>query len=252
MVGLIRKKGRWRWAAFGKHPVGGDYLKAGEITPLLKSFSLWMAKGYSGLTQNEKSSLVFYWRFWARGPNRELLCGIIRSSSDKYGRSYPLLLIGSGRKGFISKEWDLIPYACEKPWMELEALGKREFRNIRELRKELKRISEPENDIESLVLKSEICRGKKIDFDTGINSDFMNKMNNPDGLIRAGSFTVNLGKDDIEKGTAPVAKLLALLKRRTGSEPGVVLLGGPPSRKRLICLKRNLVIDDFKVICGYD
>ena len=251
MFGLINGKDNWKWAAFGKHPFGGDFLKAGDITPLLKSFSQWVDKGHSGLSRREKSDLSFSWRFWAKGPNKELICGIIQSSVDKYGRQYPLLIIGSGLRQSLNKNWHLIPYACEKSWEQLERFQRNEFKNIKELKRELKKSTAPADNLQELVEISDAFRNVKIeDSEKGSNSDFMNKMNNIEALARVSSFTVHIDIGEKDRALVPASKLLLLLKTRSGVEPDVVFLGESDDEKRLFCLKRSLTIDDFRKLCG--
>lgn len=251
MFGLIIAKKNWKWAVFGKHPVAGDFLKTGDTTPLLKSFSKWMEKGFSRLSADQKHALVFFWKFWAKGPNGELICGTLQSSVDKYGRHYPLLIIGSGKVQGMMKNWDLLPYACEESWKFLEGFPKKTFRNLKDLKRELKKINPPVTNWPFLIKKSEKFRFVKIeDFEKGINSDLMNKMNNIEGLARLNSFSVVIDSGGEKKNLVSLAKLLLLLKNRSKVEPDVVFLGGTKEENKLICLKRTLIVDDFKAISG--
>ncbi len=249
MFGLITLKHDWKWAAFGKHPVAGDFLKTGGVTPLLKSFSSWMEKGFSELSSNDKKTFIFSWRFWAKGPNGELICGLLKSSEDKYGRKYPLLLIGSGKVQGLLKHWDLIPYACESLWCELETIADKSLRNVKDLNRELKKINPPDTDLLILNEKSEKLQLVKMD-DLGIDqkSDFMNKMNNIEGLARLTSFSVVIDIGDKQRMLVPVAKLLLLLKKRSKSEPEVVCFGGTGDENRMLCFKRTLGLEDFKLL----
>jgi len=242
----LKSKQDFNWAIFGKHPVAGDFLKAGHPTPVLNSFAKWMDKGHSQLGGDKESNPVLGWRFWAKGPNKELICGILQSSEDKYARKYPLLVIGSGKNPELIKNWHLIPYACEGSWQQLAKLVNKKFQNIKELKKYLKKTAAPENNIQFLVEKNEKYRNVVLKSDPKIrHSDFMNKMNNIEALTRRESFSVHIDVGDEKAPLVPVSKLFFLLKKRSSVAPQAVFWGGGGNTKSLLCLKRQLAIEDF-------
>ena len=76
-------EGSWQWAAFGKHPVAKDFFRVGQSGPLAKDFSQWVDRGYQLLGVRKKSSFCS-WRFWTRGPKRDVLgCGVVRDDREQ-------------------------------------------------------------------------------------------------------------------------------------------------------------------------
>jgi hypothetical protein len=60
-------------------------------------------------------------RFWTRGAGKDaLVCGLVKDSSDRIGRPYPFLIMGTGTLPGWEEHWDLIPPACERIWREME------------------------------------------------------------------------------------------------------------------------------------
>jgi type VI secretion system protein VasJ len=137
----------WQWAAFGKHPAARDYFRLGENHPLIKGFSDWIENGYQFLTEKKRAPAGPYaWRFWARGSNREnLVCGLVRDSSDSLGRPYPLLIIGTGLLRGWNEYWDVLPFVCEGTWNQMESLSARTFSDLEHFGDEMGRINPPQS-----------------------------------------------------------------------------------------------------------
>jgi type VI secretion system protein VasJ len=112
---------------------------------LIKGFSDWVEIGYQIWTSKRlTSSGPFAWRFWARGGQKEnIVCGLIRDSSDGLGRPYPLLIIGTGPLNGWEKNWDLLPFACEGTWNQMESLSIRMFTDLQQWTEEVDRIPSP-------------------------------------------------------------------------------------------------------------
>jgi type VI secretion system protein VasJ len=91
----------WQWAAFGKHPAAKDYFRLGENTPFFEGLFTWIEDGYQLLTTKEITAPEFCsWRFYAKAPGKEsLVCGVVRVSSDSFGRPFPLVITGIGSYG---------------------------------------------------------------------------------------------------------------------------------------------------------
>ncbi len=251
MFGLIKPKKSFKWAFFGKIPIAGDYLTFGRPTPLLVSFAKWIEKGYFEFSSDKKNNLYFSWRFWAKGPNKELVCGIIQSSADKYNRQYPLLIIGSGKILLLNKNWAITPYACNGTWEQLELIAKNHICSIRAVKRSLKTIKPPVSDVSDLSLASENFQSIKIKpGNTMKQSDLLNKMNNIEGVSRLKDFTVQLDDNNMKSSLVAIVKLLLLLKSKSPVSPDVVFWGGNKESEKLYCLKRALNISDFQKICG--
>jgi len=248
VAGLIWRQ-KWSWYLAGKHPIAGDYLGLGKPTPLLKGFSGWMEKGYEGVDRKADPQAHMAWRFWARGPNGELVCGMIKESRDNHGRRYPLMIVGAGPVAERSRHWDLLPYACRDTWKALETLGGRTIIRIQELKRRVAgiRFSEPRWD--KLYRKRETEKGRLILQDGNQRtSGFMDKMNNIEGLARQDHFLVPLEVCEGEGELALAAKLLRLLKSRSVLEPAMVFIGGSETDRYLMCLKRPLMLEDFDTL----
>jgi type VI secretion system ImpM family protein len=249
VFGLIKEKQAWRFAAFGKHPSAGDYISLGAPTPLLKGFSSWMEKGYGQIPPELRSQQGLDWQFWARGPNAKLICGLLTSSRDKHGRPYPLMIAGEGRVPESVKDWDLIPLACAVTWRHLARLHDEHLDTIKALKRRVARIKGPESPWAGFREQRDAVKNMEISPTLpGTHSDFMNKMNNVDGLARKKRFFLGLDVGDPNDCLVPVTKFLILLKNRSKIGPGTAFLGGNGRRKRLYLLNDSLDMDDFMVL----
>ena len=246
MFGLIKEQNRWDFAAFGKHPLTGDYLSLGSTTPLLTGFSLWMEQGYSRLPREKRARTDLFWRFWAKGPNSKLVLGILKSSTDKLGREYPLLIIGEGKALDMAANWDLIPFACEKTWRFLEKVSVKKWATIEKFNQGLMKIRGPKDTWTAFLEKKQRIQSIELSPHRNENySDFMNKMNNVDGLTRLDRFSIRIDVGQPNDYIIPVVKLLTLLKHRSKTEPGTVFIGGGGDVKQMRYLKQSPVTDDF-------
>ena len=145
MLGVIRFTSTWDWTAFGKHPALKDYFRSGARERVVKSFAEWVRTGFQmAAAQKDPLSSLCSWRFWVRGPQKEMLaCGLLRDSSDSLGRRYPIFFLGSGALQDWEEHWDLLPLACETSWVQMEHLSIRRFSSLKELEKELRQIQPP-------------------------------------------------------------------------------------------------------------
>lgn len=146
MLDSIEDEQNWQWAAFGKHPTAKDYFRLGEETPFVEGLFGWVEKGYQLLTANENSTPDFCsWRFWGREVGKNtLVCGVVRVSSDSLGRPYPLVIMGAGPLRNWQENWDLIPFAAERSWRQIEYLGANLFTNFKKLEEEIRTIRPPD------------------------------------------------------------------------------------------------------------
>lgn len=246
MFGLIKDKNHWDFAVFGKHPAAGDYLSLGHVTPLLNGYSSWMEKGYGQVAPGLKDTSDLAWKFWAKGPNGKLICGILKNSRDKHNRPYPLMVTGEGRLPEAAREWDLIPFALEKTWALMKGMGGQGAESIKDLKRILSKIKGPSQSSEKWRKAREQVKGLPLPLARpGMNSDFMNKMNNVDGLSRKDHVNVWIDVGKPVEAMIPVSKFLILMKTRTKIEPGTVFIGGGKRIKRMVLLRRSLAMDDF-------
>lgn len=135
----------WQWSISGKHPIAPDFFKLGDDLPLFKLFSDWVEKGYQMFLKEESSPRALHsWRFWARGSQKEyLVCGVVRDSSDRVGRPFPLLILGTGLLPGWEEHWELLPLACEKVWNQIEYLSAFAGSDLKKLREELSHLRPP-------------------------------------------------------------------------------------------------------------
>ncbi len=145
MLGSVRSKEPWVWSAFGKHPSARDFFMVGSETPLVSAFSGWIQSGYEDLISRYGRCPEFYsYRLWAKGIKKNhILIGLLKGSSDRIGRCYPLMIAGTGELKGWEKEWDLMPFACESLWSRLEYLATRSWRDVEYLQEEIQILSPP-------------------------------------------------------------------------------------------------------------
>jgi len=169
-LGTVESSSQWHWIAYGKHPVAGDFFGLGEKAGILHAFSDWMEKGYHALAaQRPFPATLFSWRFWAKGSGKQsLVCGLVKDSTDRVGRPYPLLIAGTGPLKGWQERWDLLPFACERSWNQIESLSIRRFQDLKQLQEEIRKIRGPapqwpEYDAERKNLeKSELISGSGV------------------------------------------------------------------------------------------
>ena len=111
MLGSLKSSAGWKWTAFGKHPVAGDYFYAGADDPFFQAFSGWVENGYRQISTERKNATDLYsWRFWAKGAQKDtLVYGVGRDSFDTIGRPYPLVIMGTGTLADWHRNWEILP-----------------------------------------------------------------------------------------------------------------------------------------------
>jgi type VI secretion system protein VasJ len=236
MLGSIGAAHTWQWAAWGKHPVAGDYFGVGQKGPLVKAFFDWVEKGYQSLsTQQHGATNARSWRFWARGPKGEtLLCGIGRDSSDRVGRPYPLLIIGIGPLEGWEHQWDLLPLACEQTWGQMEYLSAARFTTFKEFEDGVHVIRPPDATWSEFLTQ----RG-------GLGAESGGLEDKVSSLSQKRDFLVPLDGGPSDDPQTLTVLWHALLKTHTSEVPNVVFMGGASDKTYLAVFKRALVPNDF-------
>jgi type VI secretion system protein VasJ len=145
MLGSMKSSPAWKWAAFGKHPVAGDYFNAGPDDPFFKAFSGWVENGYRQVCSGRKSSTELYsWRFWAKCHQKDsLMCGVLRDSFDTIGRPYPLVVMGAGVLPDWQRHLALLPFALEKAWIQMEYLVTKRYIDFSQMETDIRRLPVP-------------------------------------------------------------------------------------------------------------
>ncbi len=249
MLGLIASQNSWHWAGCGKHPVARDYFRVGLTDPLVKAFFDWVEKGYKILGSKDRpSSELCSWRFWARGARREtLVCGVGRDSSDSLGRPYPLLIMGTGPLEGWEDQWDLLPFACEKTWSQMEYLSTKKFADLRELEYQVRTVEPPyPNWSEFMSERRNLGEHYSSSRDMASSSDTRDLGKKIANLSRSPLFSVPLKSGPLDDPFTLAGVCHLLLKEvSSASMPNVVFWGGTPDETYLAVFKRPLMPDDF-------
>jgi len=247
-LGTITSNQFWRWAAFGKHPVASDFFGLGEDIPLTKGFSNWIQKGYETLISKKSASAGIYaWRFWVRGSQKEnIACGVIRDSSDSVGRPYPLLIIGTGPLPGWEENWDLLPFACERTWDQIEYLSALVANDFKKLEVEVHHIKSPRPEWPEFILKRRSLEDLWSNSNANnISSNLKNMERQTAGTSDKAELIVRLNEDSLNDQFAQVSLWHYLLKNYMKAAPNAIFMGGTLDRIYLALFRRPLTTADF-------
>ncbi len=245
MLGTIDSNQYWEWAAYGKHPVSGDYFRLGAAFPLGKGFSDWVERSYP-LVQSPRSLSfnAYSWRFWSKGPEREhLTCGLVRDTMDRVGRPYAILILGYGSLSDWEGHWDLIPWACERTWSQMEHISTRMFRDLKQLEDEIRAINPPKADWSEFGRFNEEVvddpSGQRIPDEIRISpSEFIQNIKESEAFL-----------DLNQKPTKDYPRLIHLchkaIKDQRKEVPKTVFMGGNSLKTYLAIFRRPLGTEDF-------
>jgi type VI secretion system protein VasJ len=237
----------WRFAAFGKHPVTGDYFSLGQEFPLLKGFSNWVEKGYQLIVSKRGSFLNLYsWRFWAKGSQREILaCGLVRDSSDSVGRPYPILIMGTGPLNGWESDWDLLPLACERTWNQMESISTRVFSDVKYLEDEIQYIKPPQSQWSELIKMTRESGEVEPVSQENESSVAENKMSRIISMAGEMEIFIPLDETPFKDHFIAVHRCHSLLKAHRAEIPKTVFMGGNQERTYLALFRRPLIVQDF-------
>jgi len=233
----------WIWAAYGKHPVARDYFGIGRESPLNRGFSDWVEKGYPLITSKKDARpRLSSWRFWARGPGRDgLACGLVRDSTDRVGRPYPLLIIGTGPLKGWEEHWELLPFACERTWEQIEYLSALIVTDLKKLEAEVQNIRPPCPDWPEYESRREEVR-KEFASDSGLGPEDTGEAVK---LLEKTELFITLddgaGRDQI----ARIGFWHWFFRARMTAIPNVVFMGGSFEKVCLALYRRPLAPSDF-------
>jgi type VI secretion system ImpM family protein len=140
----MKKQTQWQWFAWGKHPGMEDFVWAGTQTKLFKRFTKWVDNGFARLNAGSRlRARHCSWRFWTKGTGQQVVCGLVRNSSDVHGRHFPLLYVGAGDLEFWAGNCSMLPFAFESVWKNFEYVASARFDTIRQLNDSLQLIPQP-------------------------------------------------------------------------------------------------------------
>lgn len=204
---------------------------------MVDRFVEWMEKGYGslGVARKPSASTARSYRFFARGPGKDLLaCGVVRDSVDAVGRPYPLLLAGCGPLAGWEQRWDLLPLACERTWMQMESSR---AGDVAQLGTWVHAIRPPEGDWAGL----EARRGAARDSGGGFAERIV------EALGRPGEVTAVEAAGSEDPGVAASRAFCAARERRL-SPPSAVFIGGTFERTVVALFNRPLAAADFRAL----
>lgn len=250
MLGFLKSEQYWYWAAYGKHPVSKDFFRLGRDFPLMKNFSDWVEKGYGMLTSKNKTThKTCSWRFWAKGTRKEaLICGLVRDSSDRLGRPYPLLIMGTGNLNDCEEQWELLPFACEKTWNHIEYLSAQLYNDLKKLEVEILNIRPPYSAWLEFKTKTE----NNVDFhktpDNTASQCLKDFKAMASGLSKKTECMISLDDKLFHNQTELIYHWHLLFKTHQSSIPNAIFMGGTMENTYLVFFRRPLTPSDFAML----
>jgi len=238
----------WQWAAFGKHPAAKDYFQIGESTPFLEGLFTWIEDGYQLLTAKETAAPDFCsWRFCVKAAGKEsLVCGVVRVSSDSFGRPYPLVITGVGSLKNWQDNWDLLPFACEKTWSQIEYLASNLFPDLKKLEEEMHTIRPPIQGWSDLKEKRKVLNGIGSPSDPYASFlDLRELKKIAAANADKGETYVSLDRGHCNDKIMRVSLWHLLFKESVTGTPNAVFMGGTLEKAYLALFRRPLKSTDF-------
>lgn len=244
-IGRTRAGGKWQWAACGKHPLAADYFRLNVTTPLQQAFETWVAEGFAALPEKGGAHHeICSWRFWSKGGRKgHLACGLLKASSDRMGRPYPLLIVGDGYINGWEQKWAQLPDLLKAGWHQMEDIASRRLDDLSGFEKALRSLktsvsewpAEPQNggkEGEPPVSEAGAAGG-------GINFAALE----PSG--DAGQWMIRLDKLPSPDGDAVPERLGGQLEKQGVVLPNALFIGGSPKQQFLVVFNRSLRTTDF-------
>jgi type VI secretion system protein VasJ len=240
----------WAWCFYGKHPVARDYLTFGDDLPMAQAYINWVESGYLPLIgEKEKPGASNSWRFWSRTPNRsQLICGLVRSSCDAIGRTYPLLMIGVGTLRDWDKNWDVLPYSCEKVWHQLEDIATRKYESFERLKLDMNGLQLPDNRWDALrgsLLLNNSEGGEGLKTSSGLDDNTKERLSI---LLQEREIIMALKPEKAGNLFHLIAEWHQYIKTYSAEIPNAVFLGGSMDKTFMAVFLRPLKPDDFTLL----
>lgn len=236
----------WQWAAFGKHPVAKDYFRLGKDFPLARGLSGWMEKGYQMITSRKDIRPgLSSWRFWTKGAGKDALaCGLVRDSSDRVGRPYPLLILGMGSLRGWEDQWDLLPFACERTWEQIEYLSSLMVMDFKKLEVEVQNLRPPSPEWSEF-------RSQRENFRDELTSHLGGSCCDPRDPGQASRLTertelyIGLDGGPFKDQFTGIGFWHSHFKTHLNAIPNAIFMGGMLEKSYLALYRRPLVASDF-------
>ncbi|MCP4717878.1 MAG: type VI secretion system-associated protein TagF [Desulfobacteraceae bacterium] len=149
MLGIGKQKAGIEVSAYGKHPAFDDYFSINMEPPLANALSSWVENGMTSGGTADKNRETRSFRFWVPGIKKEeLILGIVRDSSDRLGRTYPLLIMGRTRMKDRDTKWPAIFSGFEPVFRAFEEMTTIRYQAFKEFEASLLKIQFSEPDFE--------------------------------------------------------------------------------------------------------
>nr|WP_319490564.1 type VI secretion system-associated protein TagF [uncultured Desulfobacter sp.] len=221
---------QFKISAFGKHPAFDDFFSIQVESPITRALVAWIEKAVGQHPPAHQKATSCSYRFWTKGiKNYDLTLGLVRDSSDRMGRPYPLLITA----GVAIKNW-------QKTWQDIFSIFEPVFRTFEASaagrHDDFKSF---ETELRNINVQRVNAPGKTVD-----------KL--PHSIL---AFYKQDGKEN--RLSLPVSKLLAAFEN-TGVKPdtwgffkkyppipGAVFLGGVPDMPMIHMFNRPLRAQDF-------
>lgn len=251
MLGSLKSAISWKWAAFGKHPVAGDYFYAGSDDPFFQAFSGWVENGFRQISADRKNATdLFSWRFWARGAQKDqLVCGVGRDSFDTIGRPYPLVIIGTGPLPDWQRNWELLPFAFETGWEQMEYMITKRYLDFSQLEEEVGRLPAPSANWPAH--ESE----RRNRWEKWCTTEVPDPEKNRKTLrrhLKSSEFLVSFDGNTCRDLATSASFWCSLLKAEEKNIPNAAFLGGILARTYMAFFKRPLAVPDFIQLWSVD
>jgi type VI secretion system protein VasJ len=174
-----------------------------------------------------------------------LICGVGRDSVDSIGRSFPLVIMGTGRLPNWESRWDLLPVALDKIWHQMEHLCTKRFLDFKHL----------ENDIQLMLSPVEkwtelnVAGPRAAHYQTEPLGTATEWMALQKGLSRRQGpmlGIIPLSYVSQEEQPRKIAVFHAMLKEQSRGVPNAVFMGGVPEKTCLVIFSKPVRPDDFR------
>lgn len=240
----------WNWCFYGKHPAARDYLTIGEHAIMAQAFIDWVQGGYLPLIgKKEKPGVSKSWRFWSRTPVKgQLVCGLVRSSCDAIGRTYPLLIIGAGPLQGWEKNWEVLPFVCEKVWQQLEHISTRQYDTLERLKQDINLLKPPDNqwtELRDSKTYGDVSAVANHLITPGIDQEVKEKVAK---LTEGKEIFMALKPQSSENLFLLTANWHKYIKRHCTILPNALFMGGSMQQSFLAVFLRPLKPDDFTLL----
>jgi len=253
MLGKLKRKiNGWEWRAYGKHPGFKDFFDIGSHNTVLKALNDWVTKGFAVSDRQEQSmhlNLVS-WRFWIQAPGENLIAGIVRDSSDRIGRKFPLIACGYGPLKSWHRHWSIVSMLCQTSWFQLEQLSSKPHEKLSDFEHGLDHLTHPAMGGGDVKLRSQEL------------NQWMNLLDNRIAQTMSASELGKIFKQD--RISVPLMDTPLLTPDQLAScwvhaffsanpvVPKAVFLGGNQDNKRIVFFNRPINSKDFKYLWHND